>query len=253
MEKLNPMMLAAASRPQIIHAIRGRVRIHLPCWPIGDPRQIEARLLQIPGVRCVRANPRTSNVLIHFDPWSTCPATLADALRSLDQQGELAVRQPGDVPHAADGKEQALSKLRAACANNLPAPVRGTAGGKRAVHPIRGVSRKVRPALRHAHYVRRTAVALKMARDIRPTTRRSLAGGEALWLAAGTLLTPGSAMGVVRRLLGTRLGLDRLFGRDLAEFLLRAADVLINLFCGGLPGILERCFDGLLLLADVVA
>src|SRR5262249_547796 len=81
MENLSPMTKAASRRPHIIHSLPGRVRIHLPSWPAGEPR-LEASLLQIPGVRCARVNQFTSNVLFHFDPRLTSPSALAEGLET---------------------------------------------------------------------------------------------------------------------------------------------------------------------------
>lgn len=53
--------------PYIIHAIPGRMRIHMPGWSEQQQHGIERRLCLIPGVSSVQANPLTGNVLIRFD------------------------------------------------------------------------------------------------------------------------------------------------------------------------------------------
>jgi cation-transporting ATPase I len=70
------MRVAAAEEPrhsetqwsgfQLLHAIPGRLRVHLPEW--SGKRRIEAHLRQVQGVHSVQANPLTGNILIQYDP-----------------------------------------------------------------------------------------------------------------------------------------------------------------------------------------
>jgi hypothetical protein len=55
----------------VVHALPGRVRVHLPGWSGQRPQLLEDRLRRVRGVRTVQANPLTGNVLIHFDPRAT--------------------------------------------------------------------------------------------------------------------------------------------------------------------------------------
>ena len=58
------------SAPSYVHAIDGRVRIKVPVIK-GSPAKAEriACVLEaLPGIRYVKANPTTGNVLILFDP-----------------------------------------------------------------------------------------------------------------------------------------------------------------------------------------
>src|SRR5919107_1037089 len=57
------MDLAVAEEPRVIHALPGRVRVHLPGWEGGGRRGIEAQLRRVQGVSEVRASPLTQNVL----------------------------------------------------------------------------------------------------------------------------------------------------------------------------------------------
>jgi hypothetical protein len=54
--------------PQILSLLPGRVRIHFADWPRWTCTEVEAHLACVDGVRAVRANALTGNVLIHFDP-----------------------------------------------------------------------------------------------------------------------------------------------------------------------------------------
>src|SRR2546421_391875 len=61
------MSIAAAREPRVIHALPGRVRIHIPEWTGGGQQEIEAQLRQIPGIYRVRGNPLTGRVLVEFE------------------------------------------------------------------------------------------------------------------------------------------------------------------------------------------
>ncbi len=43
------MSLAFAGEPRIVHAIPGRMRLHLPVWEGRGPRGLEARLRRVRG------------------------------------------------------------------------------------------------------------------------------------------------------------------------------------------------------------
>src|SRR5439155_3782729 len=64
-------MNAAVEEPRLLHALPGRMRVHLAGWPPEGPCAAETRLRQVPGVLSVQANPLTGNVLVHFDTSAT--------------------------------------------------------------------------------------------------------------------------------------------------------------------------------------
>jgi Heavy metal associated domain 2 len=66
-----------------VHALPGRMRVHLRGWPLVGQCAVEARLRQVPGVHSVQANPLTGNVLIHFDPSATNEQTLFALVHTL--------------------------------------------------------------------------------------------------------------------------------------------------------------------------
>ncbi len=57
--------------PRLVHAMPGRVRLHLPGRSSQGLRGVEAQLRQTLGVRSAEANSLTGNVLVHFDPMAT--------------------------------------------------------------------------------------------------------------------------------------------------------------------------------------
>jgi cation-transporting ATPase I len=89
------MSAGLAAEPQIIHALPGRVRIHLPEWS-GGRRHLESDLRRLPGVRRAQANPATGNVLVQFDPAVTGPQALLAALRREPDEpaGDVQPEQP---------------------------------------------------------------------------------------------------------------------------------------------------------------
>ena len=75
--------MAALEEPRLVHALPGRMRVHLAGWPRAGQCAVEARLRQVPGVHSVQANPLTGNVLIHFDPATTDERTLLAVVQRL--------------------------------------------------------------------------------------------------------------------------------------------------------------------------
>ena len=66
-----------------MHALPGRIRVHLAGWPPAGQSAVEARLRQVPGVHSIQANPLTDNVLINFDPTATDEQALLAVIRTL--------------------------------------------------------------------------------------------------------------------------------------------------------------------------
>ena len=97
---------------QVLHALPGRVRVHLPGWPGKGRRQVEKRLRAVRGVKRVEANPVTRNVLVCFDPRVADGDGLLGVLREsareaakLDREEEphppaLREKQPGTLGRA---------------------------------------------------------------------------------------------------------------------------------------------------------
>src|SRR3954465_6364814 len=73
-----------AGEPRIVHALPGRVRVHLPDWDGRGQRTLEARLRGLRGVLSARANALTRNVLVRFDPEETDGETVLAAVQASD-------------------------------------------------------------------------------------------------------------------------------------------------------------------------
>src|SRR5260370_20117176 len=98
------MNVVLAEEPRVIHTTPGRLRVHVPGWSGQGERLLEAQLRQLQGVRSVRANPLTSNVLVQFDTRVLNEPALLREVDNLDL-AKLAEQPPApDMPHVATEK-----------------------------------------------------------------------------------------------------------------------------------------------------
>lgn len=84
---------------RVVHAIPGRMRVHLPGWSGQRRRGIEVRLCGIRGVFSAQANPLTGNVLVRYAPAVTDSEAILRAAGTresnvLDGAGSEADLQP---------------------------------------------------------------------------------------------------------------------------------------------------------------
>jgi hypothetical protein len=98
----NGSQLIAHSYPQLVHAVPGRVRIHLPGWSGQGQRRLETRLRQLQGVLSTQASSVTANLLIRFDPAAIDAEAILRAVQSLLWDGlpisSCVTRRRGRVP-----------------------------------------------------------------------------------------------------------------------------------------------------------
>jgi len=66
----------------LVHALPGRLRIHLSGWQAEERDAIEAIIRRGRGVESVRANPLTGNVLVQYDTAFTDVATVLRTIRT---------------------------------------------------------------------------------------------------------------------------------------------------------------------------
>src|SRR4051794_38813112 len=88
--------MAATAAPRVVHALPGRVRVHVPAWSGDDGKALEARLVRGRGVRRVQASARTRNVLVEYDHDHLDEATVVRRLAR-------AVRDVRAVPRRGAG------------------------------------------------------------------------------------------------------------------------------------------------------
>jgi hypothetical protein len=99
-----------------LHAISGRIRIKIAKarGSEEEARRLEAQLGAHTGVRFIRANPITGNVLIHYDPSEVREREIIRALRRLgwlarSPQARREARSPRASDVAALFAEKALT------------------------------------------------------------------------------------------------------------------------------------------------
>jgi hypothetical protein len=95
------MSTACAGGPRIRHALRGRLRIHVPGLTEPHRQAIEGRLARLPGVRSVRASALTGNVLVQFDPTTTAEDVLLAELGRVETVSLTSPSAPPDRPALA--------------------------------------------------------------------------------------------------------------------------------------------------------
>lgn len=71
---------------RLVHAVPGRVRVHLSGWSGWGQHHIEAQLRRAPGVRSAQVNPLTGNALIHFEPGTTDEQAILRAVQTLEPE-----------------------------------------------------------------------------------------------------------------------------------------------------------------------
>lgn len=89
------MSIAVAEEPRVMHAVPGRIRIHVPDWSGHGQRSMEEQLCHVQGVQKVQANSLTGNVLIQFDPQVTNEQALIERAKTLEPGTH---EQPEDKP-----------------------------------------------------------------------------------------------------------------------------------------------------------
>ncbi len=107
------MTAAPLIRTEVVHALPGRVRVHLSDWEGQGEIALEASIRRIAGVVRARANTLTRNVLILFDPAVTAIDIL---LAQLDHvvTDELASESITTLPPALHERRGNVSRVRIA-------------------------------------------------------------------------------------------------------------------------------------------
>jgi calcium-translocating P-type ATPase len=128
----------AAEAPRVLHAVPGRLRVHLPEWSGREQRRLETSLHAVDGVRSARANPLTGNVVIEFDPRPGQQERILTALSELRAPSSAPAASPPPVPDS-------------------PPPVQHERYGKtrRARIAVRGLDRNPRLARRVEEHLMR--------------------------------------------------------------------------------------------------
>ncbi len=199
-----------------MHAIPGRVRVHVRGWSGRRQHDVESQLERQPGVRSARANPRTGNVLIHFDPAATNERSILGAVRTLTP----------DMPPAS--REQSAPPTERA---------------KRVRAPTPDCSALLQSAARTGGVVAGFGVL----------AARRLAGSQNPPVSGGIPAVTAGTIGVLESFPVTRDAVRKRLGPDVAELLLGVASIASLTLAGSSLGLVVSGLAALRLLTEVRA
>jgi len=285
------MSVTATERPQVLHALPGRIRVHLSGWSGQGTRSLEMHIRQIQGVRHVQATPVTGNVLISFDPAKTNEATLLQDLQKLDL-ATIQTQPHLSPPPAAAEKHGHTVRARIAVrgldrdphvAERVTAHLKSRPGVRTVkVNALTGrvlvefdeheddlddlVAQVADLELPELPGEDRPAFPLDPGPLIQGATHtigatlgfgllavRSLIGFTEPLPGSGVALHTASIMSTVQGLPPIRYGLRRLLGRTVADLLLNLPSIISLTLAGSLLGLAEMGAESLRLLTEVQA
>jgi hypothetical protein len=278
--------------PQVLHAVPGRLRVHLPGWSGDGAAHLEQRLRRLPGVRRVQANPLTGNILTVFDAAAGAREGILAALRGEEEAGLIAEEPPPPPPvveEAAGGDvrrariavrgldrdprlvRRVLGRLRhhfgvlRAQASPLTGRVLVEYDSHRAdlgdllaevagveLAPLPGEDRPEHP-LDPTPLYQSTTRAVGAALGLSLLVGRGLLGGTTAFRGARVAATVGGALGLLRSFPFLRKGLRRLLGRDVADAVFGAAGLVTMTMSGSTLGLALLGAEGVLMLRSVRA
>jgi cation transport ATPase len=118
------MVTSAIAPPRVLSLLPGRARVHLPAWSGNSPDDVESYLRRMDGLREARANPRTGNILVRFDPQELSADRVLSELSAL-QAAWCAADSPEQLPEACSASAAQTVSGKSAVARAL---VGGTLG-----------------------------------------------------------------------------------------------------------------------------
>jgi calcium-translocating P-type ATPase len=278
--------------PRVLHAIPGRLRVHLPGWAGGGRLELEQRVRRVAGVRRVEANPLTGNVFIGFDPAAANQVGLLAALRTAPGEGPVELpEEPPPPPVVDEPKQGPLRRARIAVrgldrdprvARRVLARLRGLFGVRAHASLLTGrvlVEYDARRVDLHELLAKVTELELPDLpgedRPAHPLDRaplwqsmtRSVGAALGLGLLAlrrytgrlgetrGTrgAATAAGVLGLLRSFPAIRNGLRRLLGHHAADLAFGAASIVALTFARSPLGLALTGAEGALLLSEVMA
>ena len=205
--RVNEMPRTIVEQPRIIHALPGRLRVHVPAGLRHSPSSVEDRLRRVAGVLRIHDSPLTGNVLIHFDPART---TISHLLAVLTTPEPVRTEAAG---HAYPIPIQYLSYQDTGCAPQQS--LLQMAAVYRQYHPVR--TAPLPPAHAEPATARVTAMQVFL-RLVLPVVAR-LSGMEAALTLMTTIMELGALIVMLDEVPLLRQGIGLLFGRTVADLL----------------------------------
>ena len=272
----------------MVHALPGRLRIHVPGWA---PDRLEQQLRSLPGVEHVRASTSTGNVLVRFDSArlerDRVLAALSDAAPALAAEerpaGPSAVVRPDAGPHGRARVAVCGLDRDPQLARRVEERLEARPEVKRAeASPITGrvlveFSRRVTDLDDVLNEVAKLELAPRPGEDRpeHPLDPGPLVQGSARLIGAGVGLvvlglrkavraeaalvhgripaTVAGTIGIADGLPPVRAGLRKALGRDRAQLLVGAASIVSLTLAGSPVGLAVTAASALRLLTEVRA
>ncbi|GER91172.1 hypothetical protein KDW_53340 [Dictyobacter vulcani] len=100
------------TEPHVLHAITGRIRVHIPGWLGRGKRYLETQLHRLQGIHRIRANPVTGNVLVFFDPTALSEQAILYAIQTLDLEQINSQPVEPNLPPAIREKQGSTVRAR---------------------------------------------------------------------------------------------------------------------------------------------
>ena len=285
------MSAIATEDPEVIHALPGRLRVHLPGWSGQGKSSLETHIRRIKGVEHVQATPATGNILLSFDSAKINEPTLLESLQRLDLP-TIQAQAHVTPPHTVKEKCGRLIRARIAVrglerdpqvAGRVIAHLKSQAGVQTVtasaltgrvlvefdehkadlddlVAQVVDLELPELPDEDHPVFPLDPGPLIQSAtRTIGATLSfgllsvRRLAGFTEPLPGSETALKTASIIGILQGLPPVRYGLRRLFGRTAADLLLNVPAILSLTLANSPLGLALSGAESLLLLTEVQA
>jgi magnesium-transporting ATPase (P-type) len=276
---------------RVVHALPGRLRVHLATWSGRGQRLLEKQLRSLPGVRRVEANPVTGNVLVGFDPTATDPKAIFRMLGKAERATSMAAPEPPPPPALAEKPQGGLRRARiAVCGlDRDPRLARRVVARLENIPGVRAQANSLTGRVLVEYHAHQTTLA-ELQAEIAEAEHPELPGEkrpdhplDPAPLIQSSTRTVGAAVGLavlaVRRVTGTtgppqgikaaataaaiisilrsfpsvRNGLRRLFGPNTTDVTLGMANLVAQTFANSPLGLLMLGAEAVTLLSQVVA
>ncbi len=285
------MAAATVDESPVVHALPGRLRIHLERWVGPNERGLEARLKAIPGVRSARANARTHNVLIYFDPRATDEQRVLEAVRAIDPDA-LPQEEKSDPPPALAlrlGQDRSRARIAVRGLDRDPASRKRVVERLQRYPGVLHVSTSpltgrvliefnhheigLDDLIEHVAHVELPPepgedrpdfpldpkpLVQSASRTVGASLGLALLGARQLTgftippSVQGTGIRVSSTIGILQGIPVVRYGVRRLFGRDVADFLVYGSTIVSLTLAGSPLGLALTAAEALRLLTEVV-
>ncbi len=286
------MSVAALEAPEVLHAVPGRIRVHLPEWSGEGQSDLEERLQQLRGVGSARANTLTANVVVRFDPALTDIRAILSAIPGLTREANSSDAAPRAAHSAIHERHGEVRRARIAVPglDRNPALVQRMAEHFQSAPGVTRVSASaltgrvmvefshhettLEELMNHLAHVElpdpagedHPAHPLERGLLLQSAARTTGAGIGLSLLAARQLLglQPSTSLqsramgvaavtGVLQSFPAVRTGLRRIFGRDVGDLVLSLPTIVALTVAGSPLGLAVAGIESFRLLTEMIA